>query len=256
MSHADSRNTTNPSRRGVLAGLSLAAVPAAVGMASAFGAAHDPIFGLIEAHAAATLAHNRASEVFCAIEDASPEYPDAKAAWHIVDDRETDARLALLTAAPTTLGGVAALLDYVGLPEYNDPSCGQTILSGGCEYLPDSKVGLRRASLDFHRPLAAAQRAIIAASTGAGAAIAALPIAASAHGVDRRDPIFAVVAKHQAALEAWLEAVHKHGDIPEDHPEYEPLNDLSQAALKREIEVQHFAAPGCALTSFRTAFSI
>jgi hypothetical protein len=81
-----------------------------------------------------------------------------------VDDRETDARLALLTTAPTTLAGVAALLDYVGLPEYNDPSCGQTILSGGCAYGPDFE--LRQASLDFHRHLAAAQRAIIAAGTG------------------------------------------------------------------------------------------
>jgi hypothetical protein len=61
MTQADARNTTNPSRRRMLATLAAAAVPSTAGAASALCAGPDPIFAAIEAHRAAMAALNAAN---------------------------------------------------------------------------------------------------------------------------------------------------------------------------------------------------
>ena len=130
-----------PTRRDAMAlALTIAAptVAVAVAVAVAVGADDDPIYAAIKRHVEAVrreVAHNDR------IEELTEALPDAQRTWHasIWDDPATpagcadalewiaaqheylamwrahnEAVIALLTTAPTTLGGVAALLNISG----------------------------------------------------------------------------------------------------------------------------------------------
>jgi hypothetical protein len=67
MSQAESRNTTNPSRRGVLAGISIAVAPAMAAVDKSLGAValpDDPIFTAIDLHRKAWSERERTYKIF------------------------------------------------------------------------------------------------------------------------------------------------------------------------------------------------
>jgi hypothetical protein len=130
MAQADSQSTT---RRAFLGGpetqLTTKAVisppvraPDAAAVADA-GAA-DPIFTAIDAHRRELDRRNQTIEVICAAEDRHKA--EERDAWH----RYEKASIALLTTKPTTMAGVIALMNYVGLPECSGPGACETILDG------------------------------------------------------------------------------------------------------------------------------
>jgi hypothetical protein len=123
MSQADHRDTTKLSRRAALAGLSVAASPLAASAASALQRAGvDPIFAVMAEHREANLALRDA----CLANDLDMEECPIMARAY---ERQLAAELPLFTTAPTTVLGVAALLEYLAssAPDIGqDPAdCGQ-----------------------------------------------------------------------------------------------------------------------------------
>jgi hypothetical protein len=115
------RNTT---RRTFTALAISAAIPAAVMPKVAQAAEPDPIFALIEAHRQAFIEFDAALGPCEDWEDAEPHYVPWNAATK-----------ALLTTPPTTPAGIAALLEYLNSPAYDETY--KTLLAE----LQDSKDG-------------------------------------------------------------------------------------------------------------------
>ncbi len=86
--------------------------------------ASDPVFAVIEAHKRALGRRNELIEAICAAEERHKV--EEREAWHSYED----AAIALLTARPTTVAGVIALMSYVALPECSGPGACETILDG------------------------------------------------------------------------------------------------------------------------------
>ena len=86
--------------------------------------ASDPIFAPIKAHKRELHRRNQNIEAICAAEERHKA--EEREDWH----RYEAASIALLTSKPTTMAGVIALLNYVGLPECSGPGKSETILDG------------------------------------------------------------------------------------------------------------------------------
>jgi hypothetical protein len=67
---------------------------------------------------------NQTIEAICAAEDRHKA--EERDAWNSYEK----ASIALLTTKPTTMDGVMALMNYVGLPESSGPGACETILDG------------------------------------------------------------------------------------------------------------------------------
>jgi hypothetical protein len=133
MSQAGNSNTMNLSRRAALARLSVAAgavaLPAA---ASALGGTHhgataaDPIFAAIEEYKIAVAERSTAlsatwdgdNPALAGLPKNAPACIAAEAAHDEAFDREWDAFDALFTTTPTTVAGVAALLEQLVVDPY------------------------------------------------------------------------------------------------------------------------------------------
>jgi hypothetical protein len=191
MSQADSPNTTSPSRRAVLAGISVAAVPLAAAVeksTAGLSASVDPIFAVIEAHHQAMRNESACGHAVDCVEEVLPR---DRMTWHFMNsaDRRTppdgcmdapewievqqgmsdayarrrEAIVALLTTEPTSLAGAIALLDYVGSPEYPWDRGGPAdpILFGVIDSI-DERIPV--AALAFPRRIAATMRRLTAAA--------------------------------------------------------------------------------------------
>lgn len=123
--------TTKLSRRSAIA--ALAASTAAAGAAQALAAGPDPVFSAIEKHKAATL-------VCCAA------HGDDNV--NATTEAENEVRKDLFLTVPTTVAGVAAVLEYVTRPEYTVDDAGpvdfltETILCGACSMTTTSEAAL------------------------------------------------------------------------------------------------------------------
>jgi hypothetical protein len=80
--------------------------------------AADPIFAVIAEHAAATKAYVEAVHIVGDLLEGTPDWRTADALTRAAMERWSDALLAVVTAQPTTVEGVAALLEHVGRSEY------------------------------------------------------------------------------------------------------------------------------------------
>ncbi len=121
MSQADDRTTTIPSRRALLAGLSVAAAAGVAALPADAAAEVDPIFAVIAAYRAAV-------QAYCAACNA----PDDECDEDLVNETclaRIDAIAELMSCRPTTLPGVVALLEQLGEPDHgHDPE--DTVLVG------------------------------------------------------------------------------------------------------------------------------
>jgi hypothetical protein len=137
MYKADSPNTTSPSRRTVLAGLSVAtaSVAAVDILLAARVPGGDPIFAAIEAHQKARAALNASPYGRMKCDD--PGCEEAEALDELLSDREFEALQAMFSTRPTTIAGVLALLDYIAQKQYllKEP--------GAEEFLPTLTAALR-----------------------------------------------------------------------------------------------------------------
>ena len=131
MAQADSQSTTGrafvrspETHLAADAMISPSAVPASAPVVVSDPEASDPIFAAIEAHKRALDRRNQTIEAICAAEDRHKA--EERDAWH----RYEAASIALLTTKPTTMAGVIALMNYVGLPECSGPGVCETILDG------------------------------------------------------------------------------------------------------------------------------
>jgi hypothetical protein len=150
------------SRRALLMGFAVAATPMAPGLATALSEpAHgdvDPIFDVIRRHwdAQETL------DAACRANDLDMEEDPLKQAAY---DRAIAAELPLFTTTPTTIAGVAALLEYVGsdvhpsLQDEDDTGRSLTVLSYASDWSADALID---AVHRFPVHVAAALRNIIA----------------------------------------------------------------------------------------------
>jgi hypothetical protein len=190
MARADHANITSPSRRRVLAGISVAVAPAVASVDKSLGAIalpDDPIFAAIKAHHHAVAHETACLEAEYRLAEALPEnqmtwhFNDSDDEWTPPDgctdapewievqqniseayDLRHDAIEALLTTEPTTLAGVVALLEYVGSPEYPwDRNACVPILFGVVD-INDERVS--DAAQAFPARLAATMRRLIAAA--------------------------------------------------------------------------------------------
>jgi hypothetical protein len=189
MSQADSPNTMSPSRRTVLAGISVAVAPAVAAVDKSLGAVafpDDPIFAAIEAYDRSVerkvALQNKADDVHAALPDEhttwsmnvgdgrwppeecgdAPEWIDLQLAIGEAIEKQCDLEIALLTTAPTTIEGAAALLDRLADPEFlHERGMGaESLLSvAGLSY--DERV--QDAAEAFPAALATALRKIAAA---------------------------------------------------------------------------------------------
>jgi hypothetical protein len=230
----------------VLAGLSVAAASvAAVDKLAAAVPGDDPIFAAIAAHKAAERAFSDTLTEQGKLETALPrqlrqthitafeksvvETDDPR--W-IANQRAVDETtdevdrlaLALLDIHPTTAAGMVSLFRHVA--EGKESSFPNGLLWYGQD---DSEH-----DVDFSSALLLAAAEWIESGvpriTPAGAAVAALPIAAAAMA----DPIFAVLAEHREAMKAYLSAADVSGRLVDDTPEWNAAWTVTQAATKRE----------------------
>jgi hypothetical protein len=125
--------STNTTRRGFLSTAGAAVAASAVVTVPALAIEADPIFAAIEAHKAAKAVFYSAISDACTLENLLPPElrqsfidPDQTKIfetddprwikntrdYHRLSDAETDAACALVGAAPTTIAGVIALLQY------------------------------------------------------------------------------------------------------------------------------------------------
>jgi hypothetical protein len=125
MSQAENRNTTNPTRRAVLAGApavaALAAGAATGGIANALASPSnaDPVFAAIAEYKAAV----QARSIVLDNVDNEEAYPSERAwdqAQGLASDREQDAINAILESEPTTIAGIAAVLKILATDPYED----------------------------------------------------------------------------------------------------------------------------------------
>jgi hypothetical protein len=170
------------SRRAVLMGLAAAAAPApAIAIGSTVS---DPIFALIRAHQADMEAFLRACE------SGDEEFAASPDRW----------LFQILTAQPTTMDGVAALLAHVGQPEnlvdQPDEDARQSILSG----VSEANLKLKVAGRGFPARLAATVRALAALAPAGGPSSA--PVVPD-------DPELLVLGERLEALLPELSAAQK-----------------------------------------------
>jgi hypothetical protein len=112
----------------------------------------DPIFAAIAEHREA----NKDHAVKCKGSDRSKS---SERAADLASARASVAKFRLFATPPTTLVGIACLLEYVALPAYPEPGPDLTILADGLEY--SEKKGVGRAANRFPTHLAAAVRKVI-----------------------------------------------------------------------------------------------
>jgi hypothetical protein len=157
----------NQSRRALLAGAPVVAAAVLAGGTVALGIARtdevDPIFAVIAEHQAALEAYLAASAIDGGLVDRTPEWIVARAVTEAAAPRREIAHEAVFTTNPTTLAGVAALLEHVAQPEFlkedeEYPDDRQTILSTLSECVDRE---WKRTGQDFPLRLAAALRNII-----------------------------------------------------------------------------------------------
>jgi hypothetical protein len=115
MSQADNRDTTKLSRRSALAGLAGAAA-AGITPAIAAAAEPDPIFAAIDEYRAALHARDIAMNApyIDGVEHEEDTGEACQAEWDAFD--------ALLETTPTTIAGVAAVLDILSQDPYDEGS--------------------------------------------------------------------------------------------------------------------------------------
>jgi hypothetical protein len=188
MSQADSPNITSPSRRTVLAGISVAAVPLAVAVEKSVATivpGTDPIFALIEAYDRAARQEMALYRQRDSLEEAlpkervtwtvqfggdgrwppagctdAPEWVNVQLAIREASERVSDRMAALLTTPPTTIEGVIALLerlDAATAPEEHVDDGAMSLIGTMCQWY-DERVA--DAADVFHATLAAALREI------------------------------------------------------------------------------------------------
>jgi hypothetical protein len=150
--------TTKMSRRSILARAPAAAAIAALPVAASdAGVPADPIFAVIAEHRAA---QEDLYKSFAANELDTEDDPNKQRAA----DREDGTWLPLFVTEPTTVAGVAALLEYVGSDaheqwqDYRDDGLIYTVLS----YASELTHGLGEATRTFPRRIGATLRSLIA----------------------------------------------------------------------------------------------
>jgi hypothetical protein len=116
-------------------------------------AAADPIFAAITEHREANKDHAAKCKA------AADGSKSSERAEEIASLRVSGAKVHLFATTPTTLVGIASLLEYVSLPAYPKPGPDLTILDDGLEYDGDKGVG--RAARQFPTHIAAAVRKVI-----------------------------------------------------------------------------------------------
>jgi hypothetical protein len=192
----------------------------------------DPIFAAIERHRAARRGWLAAYDRLGVLQEMTPEAPHH---WEIFGERPDDctdspewieantafvaameeldkAIEAVLCTPPTTIAGVADLLDYVGTYETQplaDEFCGSILENAFCRRFE----GARKAATNF-LPMIAAR--LLRQATG------------------EPDPIFAAIERHRAALRGWLAAYEQVWQVmipPEVETVIEELHIAQEALL-------------------------
>jgi hypothetical protein len=79
-----------------------------------------PIFAVLAEHRSACVAYSQASMKSGSLADHTPEWEIAQPITERMGKRMSNAHHEVLTRQPTTLAGVAALLDHVGQPDFLD----------------------------------------------------------------------------------------------------------------------------------------
>jgi hypothetical protein len=231
------------SRRALLAGLAVAAVPIAAG-AQMTAPASDPIFDAIATHKAAERAHSdavltqsrleeklprekRRSHISAweeeIVETDDPRWIAAVRATSEASDNLDDCAMALLDIRPTTLAGLGALFRHVS--KEADACC----LPDGVEVDDREYEHLEGALLS------------VAAGWIGDMPEGSYPAAAAVTATTRleADPIFAVLAEHRAAMKAYLEASAISGGLKDGTEDWETAWAVTQAAIKREHAALH-----------------
>jgi hypothetical protein len=110
--------TQTISRRSAIAALPIAATGASLSTLPAIAEtpADDPIFALIAEHRAALKAFCDACSISGELKDNTPEWQVAHTVTEAASDRADELLTAVFTRQPTTLAGLAALLDYAWQP--------------------------------------------------------------------------------------------------------------------------------------------
>jgi hypothetical protein len=165
----------------------------------------DPIFEVIAGHRAAIKAYSAACN----------NLPDDETGSDAALDHEGKVLLAVLTMQPTTMAGVAALLEHVALPEFlRDEPDAETILSAASQSTEHDA-----AAAEFPRRLAATVLNLMRAR------------AAKARLVEP-DPVYAAIERHRAAWAEWGAkccALDDEG-TPEARAEWHRLYDAASDA--------------------------
>jgi hypothetical protein len=166
----------------------------------------DPIFAAIERHRAAFRIWRPAYDGLGALQDRwefseiphytdAPEWIEANTAYVAAVEEVAKALEILLSTLPTTIIGIADLLDYVG--RVGRDECHP--VAGTTNYEPvESFFIYRSASLSFLPMIAAT-----------------LPRRATGEP----DPIFAAIERHRAAVRSWLAAIDRRHALRQTIPE-------------------------------------
>jgi hypothetical protein len=127
----------------------------------------DPIFAVIAEHTAAMKTYIAASTISSYLEDGTPEWIAAYAVTRAAIERDHIATQAVLIVQPTTLAGVAALLEHVGQGQFldateepEDSDSFETVLTTWV-HGTDRNNDLTIASKGFLRRLGATMRSLI-----------------------------------------------------------------------------------------------
>jgi hypothetical protein len=179
----------------------------------------DPIFAAIERHRAAFQIWRAAYDRLGALQDRwefgeiPPHYTDAhewieaNTAYVAAVEEVAKALEILLSTPPTTIAGVADLLDYVGRYECH-PVVGTTNYEPVFE---KSYLGVQNSPANFLPVIAAT-----------------LPRRATGEP----DVIFAAIERHRAAVRGWLAAIERRWEFYDDAPEWIEANTAFFAAAK------------------------
>ena len=132
------------------------AVPSAVSATAAAALEPDPIFAAIEAHKAAMAEYSRLATIWNQIPFEDEAYAKANGETQTAADVVFDAQLALFKTGPTTVAGVAAVLEHVagfwieggegadrGFPIYENLASDE-LLDAGDGFLPMIAEALKR----------------------------------------------------------------------------------------------------------------
>jgi hypothetical protein len=165
MSQDEKSNTMSRlTRRRALAGLSVAAAAGVAALPAGAAAAPiepDPIFAVIAEHRAAAVNWGRILRIYGKMRENDPNIKTAR-----IEERTTakaaDACLwDVLHVQPTSLEGIAALLDYLGQPAFLDPDFStDTVLSAAAD-AGDMDCPFARAVREFPARLAETMRGLI-----------------------------------------------------------------------------------------------